>query len=365
MDITSYLLGKQAGGGGTTTLQNNKSVTINSNGSEVVNPDTGYDGMKKVTVTTSVTPNLESKQITIGTNTTTTITPTQGKDGLSSVEVTTNVPGIVPTGTLSITSNNTYDVTNYASAEVNVSGAGEPEKGFFATEWDSNGMATKYKVKNMQLITNMFTNYSSCPNAYIQEVIIEPGTQNITTIPASAFYSCEKLETINLPNTVTTIKMSAFSSCRNLILTELPSSLTTLETGAFYNCSKISITKIPDTVTSLPKTCFQSCLVIKKISMLNVTSMVGTNGGGSFYYCSGLKKVWIGSAITNNGLGRYVFQMCNALETIYIDLPRATVTTFTNYQYAFMDNTSKTGIIVCNDDAGFISKADFDALVVE
>lgn len=261
--------------------------------------------------------------------------------------------------------NETIDEYSDFVDSIQTGGSSEPEKGFFATEWNSNGMATKYKVKNMQLMNNMFTNYNSCPNGYIQQIIIEPGTQNITTIPSSAFYSCEKLETINLPNTVTTIKMSAFYSCRNLILTELPSSLTTLETGAFNTCPKISITKIPDTVTSLPKACFQSCLVIKKISMLNVTSMVGTNGGGSFYYCSGLKKVWIGSAITNNGLGRYVFQMCNALETIYIDLPRATVTTFTNYQYAFMNDTSKTGIIVCNDDAGFISKADFDALVVE
>ena len=120
MDITSYLLGKQAGGGGSATLQNNKDVTVTSNGSSTITPDSGYDGIKRVSLTTNVQPNLESKSVTISSNTTTTITPTQGKDGLSSVEVTTNVPGIVPSGTININSNGTHDVTNYASASVNV-----------------------------------------------------------------------------------------------------------------------------------------------------------------------------------------------------------------------------------------------------
>ena len=165
MDITSYLLGKKAGGGGTATLQTKqvevtsngsqnitadtgydglqkvelttnvqptlqtKSVSITSNGTTTVSKDSDYDGMTSVSVTTNVQPDLESKSITITENTTTTISPTTGKDGLSSVSVTTNVPGITPTGTISITQNGTVDVTNYASADVNVSGGTtEPEE---------------------------------------------------------------------------------------------------------------------------------------------------------------------------------------------------------------------------------------------
>lgn len=94
MDITSYLLGKQAGGGGSeVNLQNNKQVTITSNTMTEVTPDTGYDAVKKVQVTTNVQPNLESKSVTITENGTTTVTPTTGKDGLSSVSVITNVSG--------------------------------------------------------------------------------------------------------------------------------------------------------------------------------------------------------------------------------------------------------------------------------
>ena len=89
MDITSYLLGKQAGGG-SANLQA-KTVEITENGTQNISADAGYDGLSNVGITTNVQPDLESKSITINSNTTTTITPTSGKDGLSSVEVTTNV----------------------------------------------------------------------------------------------------------------------------------------------------------------------------------------------------------------------------------------------------------------------------------
>lgn len=54
MDITSYLLGKQAGGGGGQPSLQNKSVTITENGTQNVTADAGYDGLKNVSITTNV-----------------------------------------------------------------------------------------------------------------------------------------------------------------------------------------------------------------------------------------------------------------------------------------------------------------------
>ena len=54
MDVTSYLLGKKAGGGGGQPSLQSKSITITENGTQNVTADSGYDGLSNVSVTTNV-----------------------------------------------------------------------------------------------------------------------------------------------------------------------------------------------------------------------------------------------------------------------------------------------------------------------
>lgn len=351
---------------------------------------------------------LQSKEIIITENGTQTITPDEGYDGLSDVGITTNVSGggtvpekgFVPTEWDSdgyVISGDYYgdsvltccfgmaDVGDYANIFKNILSVNFkddikviPNYCFKScvklslTELPSNvnsiGDYAFAYCKNLAL-TELPIGITSIGNNAFEEcssLILESLPSGITSIGSSAFINCSKLALTSLPDSLTSIGNYAFRYCSKLALTSLPDSLTSIGLYAFYNCQNIAITSLPDSLTSVSDACFYGCYNIKKISMNNVTKTGSTYmNGAAFGNCNALKQVWIGSSITPSGLGQYSFNGCSNLEKMYINLPRATVEAFANYQYAFMNDTTKTGIIVCNDDEGFITKEEFDALVIE
>ena len=355
--------------------------------------------------------NLQSKTMTITENTTTNITADSGYDGLDSVSVTTNVPsgGDVPEKgvVFSEWDSNGYptkaQVVGLTSIPMYYFGSSGTEffaKNIVTVNLPSNitsiGYGAFYNCKLLKNInlSNALTSIDSyafyeCTElelSAIPETVIITGNNtgthaniflgctkitiskvpdNWTMIPNSTFISCRSITNMDLSTTnVAIIGTNAFNACSGLITLNLGNTQRIYQAG-FQNCSSLT-SVIANNVTILNSQSFYGCRALKKICLPSVIEMNATSVNyGQFYNCTSLKQVWIGSGITSANFGRFVFANCSALEKIYINLPRTTVEAFTNYQYAFMNDTTKTGIIVCNDDEDFITQQEFDELVIE
>lgn len=203
----------------------NVSVTITENGTRVIEPSAGFDGIGMITIYTDV-PNagrLEYKEVEYTENGEYTIVPSSGYDGISEVAVTVDVPAtedryeegyedgeaaqkakLVST---SFTANNTYTrVDGWSSVTVNVPAT------------------TAYT--DQDLIANLQGDY----------FVIPSGT---TSLRSYAFYNtC--FSSITIPNTVTGIDYYAFGRNPCLVDITIPSSVQWIAPGVFQDCSGLT-----------------------------------------------------------------------------------------------------------------------------
>lgn len=257
MDVTSYLLGKKAGGGGGS--EPTGTIDITSNGVKNVK--------SYASANVNVQPDLETKSVTITENTTTTITPTSGKDGISSVAITTNVPtGITPTGTINITQNGTHDVTNYASANVNVSGG--------QTLTISSGTSSKAGyILTFENIPSLDITGTSCKNMFYNytgsTIPVLNGTSNVTTME-NMFYGCinvtnfnfDNYDTSNVTNMRTMFYSSSAVAIRNLDCSSFNVQKVTDMAGTFqglYQLAKLDISSFDFSGVTTFNNMFANC----------------------------------------------------------------------------------------------------------
>ena len=89
-------------------------------------------------------------------------------------------------------------------------------------------------------------------------------TDKLTEIGADAFYSCENLEDINIPDGVTRIGRSAFYCNLSLRKINIPSSVTYIAEEAFA-CTPLDSIDIPAGVTFIGRGAFWKCDKLKKV----------------------------------------------------------------------------------------------------
>ena len=195
--------------------------------------------------------------------------------------------------------------------------------------------------------------FSGSNNEYSGAVVI-PGTvtyigttYSVTSIGNEAFYDCEGLTSITIPESVTSIGEGAFWGCIGLSSITIPNTVTAIGNCAFIYCSGISSVTIPGSVTSIGNYVFSGCGSLTSVMVdpantvydsrgnsnaiietssnklivgcknSNIPTSVTSIGEGAFYVCSGLTGVTIPSMVAS--IGYCAFSGCSSLTSIVVD----------------------------------------------
>ena len=110
----------------------------------------------------------------------------------------------------------------------------------------------------------------------------------VTSIGNSAFYNCEGLTSIEIPNSVERIGDNAFDSCSSLTSVAIGNSVTSIGVCAFYNCTGLTSVEIPNSVTSIENSAFNGCSGLTGIVIPNKVTSIGTF---AFQYCYRLASI--------------------------------------------------------------------------
>ncbi len=135
----------------------------------------------------------------------------------------------------------------------------------------------------------------------------------VTSIGEIAFYACDKLTSIMIPNSVTSIGRQAFSRCTSLTSITMGNSVTSIGRQAFDRCTSLTSITIPNKVTSIGNSAFSECTSLTSIMIGNSVTSIGVL---TFSECTSLTSITMGNSVTS--IGTSAFWSCTSLTSITI-----------------------------------------------
>ena len=134
---------------------------------------------------------------------------------------------------------------------------------------------------------------SDCPSNASGDIVIKsvlPDGKIVTGIGEGAFFGCNSITSITIPDTVTTIGSRAFYGCESLKLVNISDCVTSIGERAFYDCSSLSNITLPIGLSSVSDYTFFGCSSLKSIKIPSSVKNIGEN---AFSECTKLTEVHI------------------------------------------------------------------------
>lgn len=272
---------------------------------------------------------------------------TENVKSYASAKITTSVPvGVFPSGTKQISSNGSYDVSNFASAAVNISpiiqSLSISENGTYSVPSGVDGYnpitvnvsgggggggdhdaedAIVARTISGAYVNNRVTTigthaFASCSN------LTEVSCENVTMISSSAFYRAG-LRKVSFPNVVT-IQSSAFCSCALIGIdtsgvVSFPN-LETIQAYAFGSVNQMRYVTLPK-IKSIYGNAFREAGALSSLYILasSVPYLQSTTAFTNTPLSGGIGKIYVPASLVDSYKSASVWSAYSAQITAYTE----------------------------------------------